>query len=34
VDQLSASMKAKDERIKALEMALEASNKKRGKEAA
>jgi hypothetical protein len=34
VDQLAAGLKAKDERIKALETALEASNKKRGKEAA
>ena len=34
VDQLAAGLKAKDERIKALEIALEASNKKRGKEAA
>ena len=34
VDQLAAGLKAKDEKIKALETALEASNKKRGKEAA
>ncbi len=34
VDQLAASITAKDKRIEALEMALEASNKKRGKEAA
>jgi hypothetical protein len=34
VDQLAAGLKAKDERIKALETALEVANKKRGKEAA
>ena len=34
VDQLSASMKAKDKRIEALELALEKANKKRGQEAA
>ena len=34
VDQLAAGLKAKDERIKALEIALEVANKKRGKEAA
>jgi len=34
VDQLAASITAKDKRIEALEAALEASNKKRGKEAA